>query len=105
VLGGEALPKLDVSDLPGGLLGLPDPAQGRIVIDTNAAGYGWFVDPTPSANEEFDAALHALAGGPADGRMDLRTVLLHELGHLRWLPDADGTGGGMDGYLPAGVRR
>jgi hypothetical protein len=104
-LGGAVLPKLQVADLPGDLLGLADPATGRILIDANGAGYGWFVDPTPGANEEFDAALHALAGGPADGRMDLRTVLLHELGHLSGQPDQDGTGGLMDGALPAGVRR
>ncbi len=104
-LGGAALPKLQVADLPGGLLGLADPATGRILIDATAAGHGWFVDPTPSANEEFDAALHALAGGPADGRMDLRTVLFHELGHLNGQPDQGGTGGLMDGALPVGVRR
>ncbi len=64
-----------------------------MVIDKNAAGYGWFVDPTPLSNEEFartgTGALTALPGGPAAGRMDLETAVLHEMGHLAGLEHAN----------------
>ncbi len=63
-----------VTDLPNNLLGL---TAGHINwIDRDAAGFGWFVDPTPDADDEFGL------GGLAAGRMDLLTVLAHELGHL-----------------------
>ena len=40
-----------VTDLPGSQLGL---AQGsRIDLDRDAAGHGWFIDPTPQQDEEF----------------------------------------------------
>jgi hypothetical protein len=64
-----------VMDLPGLYLGATE--NGRVYIDRDAAGWGWFVDPTPWADEEF-----GIAGGPADGRMDLLTVLMHEMGRL-----------------------
>ena len=40
-----------VADLSGGLLG--EAIGTTILIDSNAAGYGWFVDPTPASDEEF----------------------------------------------------
>ncbi|MCA9170223.1 MAG: hypothetical protein KDB23_21245, partial [Planctomycetales bacterium] len=47
---------------------------------------GWFIDATPSVNEEFelsaDGAVRAAAGSDAFGRYDLQTVVAHELGHL-----------------------
>src|SRR5262249_48653313 len=67
--------KVQLADLPGVELGWSS-ADG-ITIDSNAAGYGWFVDLTPATDEEFPAA----PGSPADGRMDLLTVVAHELGH------------------------
>ena len=43
--------RVQVADLPGGLLG---EAVGKtILIDRDAAGYGWFVDPTPADDLEF----------------------------------------------------
>ncbi len=63
-----------VTDLPNNLLGL---AAGHVVwIDRDAAGFGWFVDRTPDTDEEFGQS------GAATGRMDLLTVLAHELGHV-----------------------
>jgi hypothetical protein len=58
----------------------------RITLDTNAAGHGWYLDPTPQANEEFlptaDPNIwQAKEGSAAAGRMDLLSVLLHEYGH------------------------
>lgn len=98
-----------IADLPGAHLGQ---SLGRtITIDANAAGYGWFVDPTPGASEEFsDSGAHGLVadkGGPAADRMDLLTVVLHELGHVLGHGDLDDilTDDIMSGWLPVGVRR
>ncbi len=33
--------------------------------------------------------MQAIAGGAADGRMDLLTVMMHELGHVLGLDDLD----------------
>jgi hypothetical protein len=73
-----------VVDLSGRKLGL---SQGNtILIDVNAAGQGWFIDATPDADEEFAASGNAIAL-QAQGRVDLLTVVLHELGHRLGLPD------------------
>ncbi len=40
-----------ISDLPGSYLG--ETEGNRVYIDVNAAGNGWFVDPTPASDEEF----------------------------------------------------
>ena len=53
-----------VADLPGELLAVTD--AGVVTLDADAAGWGWHTGPGPV---------------PA-GRMDLLTVLVHELGHL-----------------------
>jgi hypothetical protein len=95
----------EVRDLGSNLLGRAFPGKGRVVIDDDAAGHGWFVDPTPLEDEEF-AGGQALPGGSADGRIDLATVLRHELGHLAGLEDLDaGADALMASTLPPGVRR
>jgi VCBS repeat-containing protein len=70
---------VSVADLTGLHLGAS--AFGAIEIDRNAAGHGWFVDLTPGEDGEFDGGGSALDGGPADGSIDLLTVLMHEFGH------------------------
>ncbi len=67
---------------------------GLIVIDSDAAGHGWFVDPTPNDNSEFT---HAVNGSTTDlltdpssaaaGHLDLLTTVTHELGHVLGLED------------------
>ncbi|HEU4440581.1 MAG TPA: matrixin family metalloprotease, partial [Burkholderiales bacterium] len=52
-----------------------------------AAGHGWFIDPTPYDDAEYaghspDGALKASASSPAYARMDLLSVVMHEIGHL-----------------------
>src|SRR5205807_6106566 len=62
-------------------------SDNTIWIDQNAAGYGWFIDPTPADDSEF-----ATSGGPAAGKVDLLTVLVHEYGHILGLSDNAGDG-------------
>ncbi len=88
-----------IDDLPGSDLG--SAGDGIIRLDRDAAGYGWFVDPTPADDAEFvPGAEHS----PAAGRVDLLTVVAHELGHALGL-DSDGGNGVMGEFLPTGVRR
>ena len=54
----------------------------QIEIDLDAAGHGWFVDPTPGDNSEFNAYGEALPGSDAEGNIDLLTAISHELGHV-----------------------
>jgi large repetitive protein len=97
---------------------LADPPTGclyravgnTMVINRNQTGYGWFVDSTPTTNGEFAAVqgsqqLNAVSPD-AMNRMDLLTVVEHELGHVARLDDlaADQTSL-MGGYLAAGRRR
>jgi parallel beta-helix repeat protein len=96
-----------VADLPGSQLGLA--TLDTIFIDLDAAGHGWFVDPTPEADEEFipgaAGALRAIDPRAVD-RIDLLTVVSHELGHAMGLEDADSASETlMGGILQTGVRR
>jgi hypothetical protein len=69
-------------------------AEGnRIDLDTNAAGSGWLVNSTPTWKEEFTPSqnnqpLPAVDPRVVD-RMDLGTVVEHELGHVAGLNDAN----------------
>jgi len=79
-----ALDRLEfvVADLPGERLA--EFSDGRITIDVDAAGQGWFVDLTPGDDLEFSgtgATLFATPTGGAAGRIDLLSVLAHEMGH------------------------
>ena len=81
------------SDLPGTALG-ETTGKGTfaaITLDTNAAGHGWYIDPTPLdpstssglANNEYLPTSNpniwqAKASTDAAGKMDLLSVLLHE---------------------------
>jgi uncharacterized membrane protein len=94
----SALGGLDVriADLGGSTLGL---ASGNTIwLDDNAAGWGWYVDATPWDDSEFTT--------PGDqgeqNRMDLLTVVMHELGHL--LGYGHNENGVMAETLAAGVR-
>jgi hypothetical protein len=94
-----------------GLLGTT--AGTTITIDDNADGYGWFIDATPMANEEFTTQvsttqLAAAAGSAAAGHVDLLTVVMHELGHLIGysdVPTAQNPTSLMADQLGPGVRR
>ncbi|WP_417385101.1 choice-of-anchor Q domain-containing protein [Gimesia sp.] len=96
---------IEVIDLSAGTLGRAVP--GTIYIDVNAAGYGWFVDATPTDNSEFsfssELSLIALPDSEAAGHVDLWTVILHELAHLLGYEHADD--GAMQASLIPGERR
>jgi hypothetical protein len=100
-----------VGQLFGGALALSTPATNRVVVDVSAAGNGWYVDTTPGSDSEFDwsgAVMQARAGSAAAGRMDLLTVVLHEMGHFAgWgeLDPATHPDDLMALTLGAGVRR
>jgi hypothetical protein len=64
--------------------------DGVIYLDRTAAGHGWFIDPTPSSDEEFSAtaegvAMHAKSSSEAVDHIDLLTVVEQELGELAGL--------------------
>lgn len=92
----DALARFTVSigDLPANRLGQ---ALGTtIIVDDNAAGFGWFVDSTP-----FD-----LEDDVIGTRMDLLTTVSHEIGHVLGYRDlADSPEDIMHQNLAAGERR
>jgi hypothetical protein len=100
--------KVQVANLPAGVLG--EAVGNTILVDNDAAGYGWFVDPTAALDEEFAAAagsqqLQAVDPHALD-RIDLLTVVEHELGHILGLNDLDTASKDlMSGMLGAGARR
>src|SRR6185369_10406031 len=74
---------VEVADLPAGQLSTA--TTSRITLDTTAAGYGWFFDATPSDDNEFavpvfDKERQTTETSAANGRIDLLTVLLRQLG-------------------------
>jgi hypothetical protein len=75
----------EITDLQGPILGQ---TNGKtVLIDNDAAGYGWFIDKTPSDDEEFSMQLEnrrllSTDSSPTHGDMDLLTVVMHEMGHV-----------------------
>jgi hypothetical protein len=88
-----------VTDLPGNTLGS---TTGHLIqLDRNAAGAGWFVDPTPGDDSEFNGDT---SDSPARLRYDLLTVVAHEVGHALGL-DHDHHEQVMADTLTVGERR
>ncbi|MEN6407451.1 MAG: leishmanolysin-related zinc metalloendopeptidase [Thermoguttaceae bacterium] len=74
-----------IANLDGATLAETDGTTIR--IDDDAAGYGWFVDSTPSDDAEYAAvagstAMSALNGSAAADRVDLLTAVMHEMEHV-----------------------
>ncbi|MFN3153329.1 peptidylprolyl isomerase [Bremerella sp.] len=76
-----------IVDLPGSQLA--STTGNTIYLDHNAAGWGWFVDSTPLDSSEFGTSengrLLATSNSAASGKIDLVSVLMHELGHVAGL--------------------
>jgi hypothetical protein len=111
VIGQVALDQVTFQIVNFGDLTLGRAIGASVLIDLDAAGWGWFVDATPCNDVEFGLGLSdvermALATSPAFGRMDLLTVVTHELGHVLGFNDLDPNAGAlMSGNLDAGTRR
>jgi hypothetical protein len=91
---------VQIADLPGTLVGL---TTGTVItLDRDAAGWGWFTD-TSSASANLFVSGVAKAGTAAAGRIDLLTVLVHELGHVLGFEHT--AHGVMEPTLAPGVRR
>jgi hypothetical protein len=76
-----------IEDLPPGQLG--EAFGSTITLDINANGAGWYADFT----------------APQAGRVDLLTVVAHELGHLLGYGHSDDSQDLMAATLPVGTRR
>jgi hypothetical protein len=101
-----------VGNLPGAELGESSSLVDTIFLDSNAQGYGWFIDPTPGQDAEFPVQVakteERATSGPAAGEMDLLTVMMHEMGHFLGHEDLDPQAFPYDlmsADLAVGVRR
>lgn len=94
-----------IVDLAGAQLGTA--AAGVVQIDINGADWGYFVDDSPLDDSEFallaaNGSRLADADSDAYGRIDLLSVVLHEMGHvLGYDHDDEGV---MGATLETGVR-
>ena len=100
-------------DLAGSAVGntAGEGTNAAITLDTNAAGHGWYVDPTPLGNTDDylptsdPTVFKAKAGSATEGKMDMLSVLLHEYGHALGLEHSANASDFMAASLQPGVRK
>jgi hypothetical protein len=97
--------RIVITDLPGAEVGYT--SGNTIYLDATAAGFGWYTragsgDYAPHGTDEF-----ARTGSAAAARIDLLSVLLHELGHVLGLSHGVSPRYGevMEPTIAAGERR
>jgi hypothetical protein len=102
-----AAAQVQIGTLGDNLVGLT--SGNQITLDATADGWGWY---TSTSNADFTSTgvngLQAAPGSAATGKMDLLTVVEHELGHELGLSDLDPLSQPSDlmaATLPPGVRR
>ena len=88
---------VQIAELPDNQLAIT--TGQTVIIDTNAAGRGWFIDTTSGDDKEFNKAGKA----PKMKQVDLLTTVAHELGHVLGRDHA--VGGVMAEALTPGTRR
>jgi hypothetical protein len=96
---------VQIADLPGAVLAQFE--QGVLTLDATAAGWGWFIDSSPEESSEFDSTGVAISPTAA-GRIDLLSVLVHELGHATGhadVQDSEHAEEVMTNLLSTGTRR
>ncbi|MFC1758111.1 Ig-like domain-containing protein [Planctomycetota bacterium] len=93
------------TDLPNDVIGLG--SGSTIWLDSTAGGLGWYVDSTPLDNSEFlfDSEIWTATTEESRDRIDLLTVLTHELGHLVGLDDVSDMQSIMFHHIKSGERR
>ncbi|HNC45599.1 MAG TPA: hypothetical protein PLU80_15645, partial [Acidobacteriota bacterium] len=104
--------KFGVADLTKGDL-LTETPSNLVLLDAKAAGYGWYIDPAPMDDVEFEkiiseTELEASQSSPAHGKVDLLTVIMHQFGRALGLEVLDGEDQAhelMSGRMAVGVRR
>ena len=100
------LASVKVGKLPPGVAALSSGDQ--IMVSDNACGWGWFVDKRPMDQVEFadnSGVQSASSDEQSRGKLDLLTVLLHELGHVAGLVHSEGPDQLMSAVIEPGVRK
>ena len=97
-----------IADLPGTMLA--QTTGSEIVIDKDAAGFGWYVQGGQQDSSAFlptsnPSVFQARDGSEAQGKMDLLSVLWHEFGHVLGLDHSDARDDFMSAALDPGTRR
>src|SRR5207244_10659120 len=92
--------RYQVVALAPGILAMTGP--GIVWVSPDASGDGWFIDPNPAGDSAFTGVGNRSAGN----RMDLLSVMAHELGHVVLAMDESPAANDvMTEALPLGVRR
>jgi len=109
----DASQHLSFADLPGSSVGQTTGTgpSASITLDKDAAGHGWYIDPTPLDNTDDYLPTsnpniwQAKPGSESQGKMDMLSVLLHEYGHALGLEHSGDASDFMASMLQPGQRR